>query len=287
MGSRRAMPSFRSSEIDRTRRRRLIVVLAVLASVAVAAIAGLAASGSRGGREQRLAALSSAQLVEPRSALREPVRRLRIEPAHPGVARVGLQGPPRREVALTFDDGFCARCVARIVQTLARTGAPATIFPNGRFSRAWDPVARTIRRLVAAGRLTIGNHTFMHYDAVLESAAALRSDLAADERWIERTFGVSARPFFRPPYGAYNSRTLAVAGQLGLTKVIMWSGTVADSSPRTVGYILDAIRYWTHPGAIILMHANYPATAVALPQILAILHQRGLRPVTLAQLLGA
>ena len=66
----------------------------------------------------------------------------------------------------------------------------------------------------------------------------------------------------------------------------MWSGTVADSSPRTVGYILGAIRYWARPGAIILMHGNYPATSEALPQILAILRQRHLRPVTLPQLLG-
>ena len=38
--------------------------------------------------------------------------------------------------------------------------------------------------------------------------------------------------------------------------------------------------------AIILMHGNYPPTSFALPQILQILKQRGLRPVTLSELLG-
>jgi peptidoglycan/xylan/chitin deacetylase (PgdA/CDA1 family) len=140
--------------------------------------------------------------------------------------------------------------------------------------------------MAAKRQLQIGNHTFLHHDAQLESPGAFQTDLVRDEDWIERTFGVTARPFFRPPYGAYNAGTLATAGQNGYTKVIIWSGTVADSSPRTVGYILGAIRPWAHPGAIILMHGNYPATSIALPQILDILHSRGLRPVTLKEMLG-
>jgi peptidoglycan/xylan/chitin deacetylase (PgdA/CDA1 family) len=176
--------------------------------------------------------------------------------------------------------------VARIISTLASTGAHATIFPNGRYSASWDPQAQTIRRLAAGGQLVVGNHTFLHHDALQESPAAFEADLLADESWIERTFGVTARPFFRPPYGAYNASTLAVAGRNGFTKVINWSGTVADSSPRTIGYIVGAIRHWARPGAIILMHGNYPATSLALPKILAVLQERGLRPVTLKELLS-
>jgi peptidoglycan/xylan/chitin deacetylase (PgdA/CDA1 family) len=208
-------------------------------------------------------------------------------PPHRGIARVIVHGPRVREVALTIDDGLCPACAARIIDTLLRTGAHATIFPNGRYARSWDPLATKIRRLLANGQLTIGDHTFNHYDALEESPAAFRADVQADEIWVERTFGVSARPFLRPPYGAYDAQTVAIAGQLGFTKVIMWSGTVADSTPHTIPYILHAIRYWAKPGAIILMHANYPATSIALPQILGILRALRLRPVTLAQLLAA
>jgi peptidoglycan/xylan/chitin deacetylase (PgdA/CDA1 family) len=169
---------------------------------------------------------------------------------------------------------------------LAATGAHATIFPNGVYAGSWEPQAATIRRLVAGGQLTVGNHTFLHHDALQESATAFGADLNRDEAWIQRTFGVTARPFFRPPYGAYNQSALDVAGQQGYTKVLIWSGTVADSSPRTVGYILGAIRHWAKPGAIILLHGNYPATSIALPQILETLRARGLRPVTLAEMLG-
>jgi peptidoglycan/xylan/chitin deacetylase (PgdA/CDA1 family) len=265
-----------------------VVAAAIAVLATVVAIAAVASCGSSGAHHAATTATPSptvpakhASTTPPRSVPTQP-----IPPARPGIAHVIFRGPPRGEVALTIDDGFCPACAARIIHTLASTGAHATIFPNGRYSTSWDPLAPEIKRLVAAGQLTVGNHTFLHDDPLGESSDAFRTDLARNERWIERTFGITARPFFRPPYGAYNSETVAVAGELGYTKVIMWSGTVADSSPRTEGYIRGAIRYWAHPGSIILMHANYPATSLVLPQLLAILHQRGLRPVTLQELLG-
>ncbi len=264
------------------------LALVAITAAAIATVTTTLTSDHRHQPRTLLASVTPKALGSRHTRIARPhVEPLRIVPAHPGAARVFLHGGAVPEVALTFDDGVCAACAARIIHTLARTGAHATIFPNGRYSRSWDPLAPAIRRLVADGQLTIGNHTFLHHDAREESAEAFRADLANDEAWVERTFGVSARPFFRPPYGAYDSETLAVAGEAGYTKVIMWSGTAADSSPRTVGYILDAIRHWARPGAIILMHANYPPTSLALPLILAILRQRGLRPVTLEQLLGA
>jgi peptidoglycan/xylan/chitin deacetylase (PgdA/CDA1 family) len=277
----------REAALRRRRRRKLIVGASAVAAVAAGATALALSQDSTVPAHRAAPAIASLAPQIGISLHHGPrLRPLRILPAHPGIARVFQRGPRRAEIALTFDDGDCPTCVARIIHFLARTGTHATIFPNGRYGPSWDPLAPAVRRLVAEARLTIGNHTFLHRDALLESLAALRSDLTANERWIEEKFQVSARPFFRPPYGAYNSATLAVAGELGYTKVIMWSGTVADSSVRTTGYILDAIRHWAKPGAIILLHGNYPATSLALPGIIAILRQRGLQPVTLTKLLG-
>jgi peptidoglycan/xylan/chitin deacetylase (PgdA/CDA1 family) len=276
----------------RARRRRLAAVAglaALVVGVVGAIVLGGNSTGQRGAQPTHASASASTPTGTAAGASHRSTPAVQlpaIAPASPGAAHIIYQGPARPEIALTFDDGFCAACVARIVHTLAATGAHATIFPNGVYSRSWEPQAATIRRLVAAGALTIGNHTFLHHDAQLESSTAFETDLAHDETWIERTFGVTARPFFRPPYGAYNQNALQIAGKQGYTKVLIWSGTVADSSPRTVGYILGAIRHWAKPGAIILMHGNYPATSIALPQIVDILRARGLRPVTLAEMLG-
>jgi peptidoglycan/xylan/chitin deacetylase (PgdA/CDA1 family) len=289
----------------RERRRRALGLAGVIAAAAAIALAIVAVSGSAGRPGDRAtvvgvsgvgggsghgagggAGRSGAHHARAAHTLPAAAKLPPITPPVPGPARVYKQGPARNEIALTFDDGFCPACVARILHTLERTGAHATIFPNGTYSSSWDPQAALVRRLVARGQLTVGNHTFLHHDALEESPTAFETDLVDDERWIERTFGVTARPFFRPPYGAYNASTLQIAGQNGYRKVIYWSGTLADSSPRSIPYILGAIRYWAHPGAIILMHGNYPNTSIALPQILAIVKARGLRPVTLAELLG-
>lgn len=141
--------------------------------------------------------------------------------------------------------------------------------------------------MVARGQLVVGNHTYSHVDAPAVGATVFAADLARNEQWIERTFGITARPWFRPPYGAYDAGTLATAGAQGYTHVVLWSGTLADSSRRSIGYVLGAIRHWAKPGAIILCHGNYPATAEALPRILSILRERRLRPVTIAELLRA
>jgi peptidoglycan/xylan/chitin deacetylase (PgdA/CDA1 family) len=196
------------------------------------------------------------------------------------------RGPQRNEIALTFDDGDCATCVASIVRTLTQTGAHATLFPNGTYGpTAWDSQAAAIKRLIAKGQVTIGNHTFTHNSAVSESTDALRDDLNQNEQWINKTFGVTSRPFFRPPFGFYNSDVLAVAGELGYTRTVLWSGTLADSTKQTVPYVIAAMRHWAHPGKVILAHGNYPATATALPRLLDIFKQRHLRSVTLNELL--
>lgn len=272
--------------------RRLVLVgaLLVLAMVGVLAL-GLASGGSHPtptGGETHAAGGATTRTAghAPRTAATR-VRLGAIPPLQAGTAQVISHGPTRGGmVALTFDDGFCAACVARIVHTLLRTGAHATIFPNGVYATSWDPQAKAIRALVARGQLIVGNHTFHHVDAPQVGATAFAADLNENEQWIERTFGLTGRPFFRPPYGAYDAGTVSAAGQAGYTKVIMWSGTVADSNLRTKPYILNAIRYWARPGAIILMHGNYPPTSEVLPQILALLRAKHLRPVTLQELLG-
>lgn len=282
------------------RRRGLGAAVLVLVLALVGAIVAVVAGGGRGAGSAHVAAQATATHATARSAHNADlgarggsarpaavVRLGAIPPAQPGPARVYTQGPTRgRMVALTFDDGFCPRCVGRIVDVLLRTGAHATFFPNGQYARSWDPQAAKIRTLVQRGQLIVGNHTFHHVDSPVVGSAAFGADLQENERWIERTFGITGRPFLRPPYGAYDSGTLAAAGAAGYTHAIMWSGTVADSSLRTIPYLLHAIRYWARPGAIILMHGNYPPTSIALPRILALLRRMRLRPVTISELLG-
>lgn len=212
----------------------------------------------------------------------------RIRPPVPGPGTVITEGPKSagRKVALTIDDGTCATCVDRILDVVERTGGKVTLFPNGVYASSWEPQAKRIRALIDKGQVTLGNHTYSHQVSTQIGPTAFGADLQRNEDWIQRTFKVTGRPWFRPPYGDRNAAIDAAAGQRGYRKVIMWSGTVADSQPRSEGYILDAIDYWARPGSIILMHANYPATGRALPRIFRMLEKKRLEAVTLQELLA-
>lgn len=218
------------------------------------------------------------------------VRRRRstaIPPAKPGTARVVTRGPAASKgVALTFDDGYCADCVAALVVAAQRRGAHVTFCPNGTYGSAWEPQRRRIRQMLARGQASFCNHTWSHRNLKALSEAEIAEELTRNEEWIQKTFGVTSRPFFRPPYGAYDERVLRVAGQLGFTQVVMWSGTLADSTVRTPGYLASALRGAAKPGAIILGHGNHPATPKALRVMVRDIRARGLRPLTLAELLG-
>lgn len=301
LGDRERLERRAAAKRQRARQRRragagVLVLLVAVVGVVVAVAAGgggpsRPASGTvpaAGERGAAVAARHGPGRAATRPAPPPTVVHLgAIPPAQPGPAHVYTHGPAAgRMVALTFDDGFCPLCVGRIVDVLLRTGAHATFFPNGQYARSFVPQAAKIRLLVERGQLIVGNHTFHHVDSPVVGSAAFSADLQRNEQWIERTFGITGRPFFRPPYGAYDGGTIAAAGAAGYTHVIMWSGTVADSSLRTIPYILHAIRYWARPGAIILMHGNYPPTSIALPRILALLRRMRLRPVTIAELLG-
>jgi len=283
----------RAESRARTRRNRLIALFSLGAVLAAAAAVVVVATRSPDGKAgpgpsayrtvpEKATGAGTATAAQPQGPPPQ-----QIKPAVPGKGEVITEAPSSagRKVALTIDDGTCAKCVDRILDVLEQTGGKATIFPNGVYAASWEPQADRIRKLVASRQLTVGNHTYSHQVSTQIGPEAFGADLQRNEDWIQETFKLTGRPWFRPPYGDRDASIDAAAGQRGYRKVIMWSGTVADSDPRSEAYILNAIDYWAKPGAIILMHANYPATGKALPKIFRMLEKRRLEPVTLAELL--
>ena len=282
----------RQSQKSATARRRRAAAIGTIA-VAIAAVTWVvAAPFSNAAPEAQTSSVAAKTTAAEPAVTSLPAPKVvgpppqQITDAVPGEAEVISEGPTAgRKVALTFDDGTCAACVAKILDVLEQTGAPATFFPNGTYGASWEPQAKRIKALVASGQLTLGNHTFSHGVSTQIGSAAFGADLQRNEDWIQKTFKLSGRPWFRPPYGAYDSGTVSAAGDRGYRKVVMWSGTVADSDLRSEAYLLNAIQYWAKPGRIILMHANYQPTADVLPRILKLLERKKLTPVTIAELL--
>ena len=211
-----------------------------------------------------------------------------IPEPHPGPARVISQGPSSApsQIALTVDDGACDTCVASYVGFAERSGIPLTFSPNGRVRDNWEPNAVRFRSLIDAGQVQIANHTWSHSNLLQRSESEIRADIERNEQWIQQTFGITSRPWFRPPYGSHSERTDGVAGELGFTHVVLWNGTFGDSGAIKPEKLLQlADRYLVGRG-IMLGHANHDTIFPLLDQIEQLIFDRELQPVTLDTMFG-
>jgi peptidoglycan-N-acetylglucosamine deacetylase len=140
--------------------------------------------------------------------------------------------------------------------------------------------------MAATGQVSLCNHTWDHKDMTKLSAAQIKDELLRNDDWIQQRFGVTSRPFYRPPYGAHDAKSDDIAGGIGFTKVVMWNGTFGDSIVHPPDFILHQLQQYLTAGTIMLGHANHPATASVIDQIIDQIQRSGLRPVTLLELLG-
>jgi peptidoglycan/xylan/chitin deacetylase (PgdA/CDA1 family) len=189
-------------------------------------------------------------------------------------------------VALTIDDGYCGPCVAGYVDFAERTGIQLTFAPNGVFADLWKPHADRLRGLIAAGQVQIGNHTWSHPNLLRLGAGAVREQIERNEEWIESTFGITARPWFRPPYGDHNAETDGVAASLGYTNILLWNGTLGDATLESPAELLGEAQKWIQAGAIVLGHANHPTVLGLFDQLQQLIADRHLQPVTLDAMFG-
>jgi peptidoglycan/xylan/chitin deacetylase (PgdA/CDA1 family) len=210
-----------------------------------------------------------------------------IPPPHPG-RPVVVTAPPRGadSFALTIDDGYCKECVAAYVDFAARTGIRLTFSPNGAYRDSWAPHAGRLRALIASGQVQIANHTWSHKRLIGRPDAEVASDIQRNEDWIQATFGITARPWFRPPYGAHNHSSDDVAASLGYTRILLWNGTLGDATLLTPNELMRQAERYFKAGTIVLGHANYPTVTQMFDQLRELLAERKLDPVTLDAMFG-
>lgn len=252
--------------------------------------AGLAASAAaRGSDGPRLPAGPTAEgPAGPAPGAPSPVRATPVSETaatpDPGTAPLGvvsaLPGPGRR-LALTVDDGTSTEVVAAFTTLAAGTGIRLTFFPNGRYD-SWRENAAALRPLVDSGQVALGNHTWSHPDLTTLPDAAVAEEIRRNRDFLRAVFGVRDSPFFRPPYGARDERVDRIAADLGHPTVVMWNGTMDDARPVSGEELVAAARRWFAPRAIVVGHANAPTISTVFDRLLAVLDERRLDTVTLA-----
>jgi peptidoglycan/xylan/chitin deacetylase (PgdA/CDA1 family) len=179
-------------------------------------------------------------------------------------------------VSVTYDDPLGSN-TWRILEAFADFGMTTTFFVVGKEAEQHPELARAI---LACGH-EIGNHSFSHVPLTKVPDHGLRQ-YARAQRVIERVTGLRTG-VARPPSGKTDNDVIAAAASLSMTTV-KWGPSPYwwDPYPRHVAQVcLDEIR----PGRIVLLHQN-DAGAGALPYVLAGLAERGLRSVSVTELLG-
>jgi peptidoglycan-N-acetylglucosamine deacetylase len=130
----------------------------------------------------------------------------------------------KKNVALTFDDGPSPKWTPQVLDILEANHVRATFFMIGQNARANPSL---VRRVLAEGH-TIGNHSYSHPNFTTLSTAQQRASMENATKYISAAIEGGYKPcFFRPPYGSYNSTTINLARNRGMS-VVKWSRNTKD-----------------------------------------------------------
>jgi peptidoglycan/xylan/chitin deacetylase (PgdA/CDA1 family) len=184
-------------------------------------------------------------------------------------------------LALTIDDGTNTEVVAAFAAFATRTGTRLTFFPNGCY-RSWEDNAKALRPLIESGQVAVGNHTWSHPDLTTLGDRAVAEEIGRNRDFLRKVFGVRDTPFFRPPYGARNERIDRISADQGHPTVVLWNATLGDSRLLTAEELMAAAREWFAAQRIVVGHANHPTVTKVYDDLLALIAERGLHTVTLA-----
>ena len=214
-------------------------------------------------------------------------------PPSGGVATVVSYGPRgTNQIALTFDMGGRLDPAVDITTWLVDHKVHATLFPTGKSGTTTDEGQAVLALAAAHAELfDLGNHSWDHPDFTTLTAAQVAEQLTSTEAAVQPAVGQTTKPWFRPPFGAWNQGVQASVGAAGWSYLVMWDidtidwKATADGGP-TAAAIAARGRAEAQGGSLVLMHLGGWHTLEALPDILAGLQSKGLRPVTLAEMLG-
>lgn len=198
--------------------------------------------------------------------------------------QTGLPGEGKY-IAWTVDDGADPEVVRAYAEFARRTGTRLTFFINGQYP-AFRQHRDLLLPLVKSGQLQIANHTYSHAALTSLTDEQIVRELTRNDEEIMRLFGVSSKPYFRPPYGYYDARVLAAAASCGFTRPVLWYGSLADSSNISSAEVYAYAEKYALAQHIVIGHLNYRGVVSELDRIRALLDRRGLMTVTIRDYYG-
>lgn len=192
--------------------------------------------------------------------------------ANPGDVPVDCSLTPC--VALTYDDGPSDLTPA-MLDALAAHRASATFFAMGEKAKKY---AATLQRMVAEGHL-VANHSWNHPSLTKLTDGQIAAQLGDTTAALEAASGQKIT-MFRPPYGDYNARVLAVARM----PAILWDVDTEDWEGPADDVLTERVVTRSKPGSIVLQHDIHGNTGRTVGVICDGLLDRGFTIVTIEKL---
>jgi peptidoglycan/xylan/chitin deacetylase (PgdA/CDA1 family) len=219
------------------------------------------------------AALSLGAILSPSAAMAA-----QAAPAGPDILH-GLR--TRKEVAITFHGAGQLSIANSILKEAANSQAGLSILVVGTWLKANPSMAKVI---LDAGH-DLGNHTMTHPVLSQLPLAKVQKEINECAALLKKLTGTHGK-WFRPSGTIRSNATIRTsAGRAGYRNCISYDVDSLDYTGQSASATLKTIEKLVKPGSIIGMHFGYPNTVKAIPLILAHLHAKGLKPVTLTELL--
>lgn len=179
----------------------------------------------------------------------------------------------KKELYLTFDNGYENGYTPQILDVLKEKKVPAAFFVTGHYLLDQPDL---IKRMADEGHI-IGNHSWHHPSLAAVDDARLKRELEKVKVKYEELTGRNDMVYLRPPRGVFSERSLALSEQHGYVNVF-WSLAYKDwevDKQKGWKYAYDQIMKRVHPGAVMLIHSISSDNAEALDKVIDELRKQG------------
>jgi len=202
------------------------------------------------------------------------------EPGRPKItfSQCHVEGP---YLALTFDDGPHGTNTPRLLDMLKQRKVKATFFVVGQCVAEYPEIAK---RIIDEGH-EIANHSWSHPQLTKLGEGSVTEQLGKTHDVVRQTTGVTMT-LLRPPYGAFTPNQQAWAFRKWGYRCILWDVDPLDWKYRSAAHVKSEILGHAGPGSIVLSHDIHKSTIDAMPETIDALLARGLKFVTVSELLA-
>ncbi len=182
----------------------------------------------------------------------------------------------KKYVALTFDDGPHRTRTPRLLEILKKNNVKATFFLLGSNANRYPEIVKQEKD----GGHQVESHSWGHPNFLHLSVEKAKAEINNTDDVIKKATWEKPK-FFRPPYGAFNDKTLMLTDKVFL----LWDVDSQDWKNKDVQRNLANVRKTLQAGSIILFHDIHEASVDTIEPLIHELRGKGYEFVTVKELL--